>query len=160
KRWPHRRRSFVPGFHVPVVRMRTGQSRLPVLLVDGATLIGSSRILEAIEHRRPEPPLFPTDPGARERALAIARVFDEELGPDVRRPFWNAYLDPPADCARMATDGRSAATRAAWRICFPAIRALFADDLEARAKLRRKGLAAAFDRLESEIGGNGYLIGG
>jgi len=162
KGWPHVRQAFVPGFHIPSVRLRTGQNQLPVLLIDGETLIGSSHILSEIERRRPDPPLCPADPADRDRAFAIEKFFDEEVAPDVRRLFWSTYLERPADCARMATDGSSSFTRNVWRTCFPMMRPLFRRNLgmkPAQVQQARERLTGYFDRLRSEIGASGYLVG-
>jgi glutathione S-transferase len=162
KRWPHVRQAFVPGFHIPGVRLRTGQNQLPVLILDGETLIGSSHILTEIERRRPDPPLYPAAAADRERALAIEKFFDEEVAPDLRRLFWSTYLGRPLDCARMATDGSSPLTRAVWRMCFPVMRPLFRPNLgmkPTQLERARQRLGAYFDRLESEIGSSGYLVG-
>jgi len=162
KRWPHVRRALVPGFHVPLVRYLTGQSRVPVLELDGRALFGSSAILAELERRRPDPPLYPADPAARARALALEAYFDDEVAPDVRRLFWATYLGRPADCARMATDGFGAATRVAWRALFPLFRPVFRWNMGvAAAELERAHgrLGAHFDRLEAELGPSGYLVG-
>jgi glutathione S-transferase len=162
KGWPHLRQAFVPGFHIPPVRLRTGQNQLPVLVLDGAILTGSSLILAEIERRRPAPPLYPESPSDRERALAIERFFDDEVAPDLRRLFWACYLDRPDDCALMATDGCSPMTRGVWRVSFPLMRPLFRRNLGTRAaqlERARERLRGYFDRLASEIGPSGYLVG-
>ena len=162
KRWPHVRQALVPGFHVPRVRLLTGQNKLPVLVIDGAPLVGSNRILAEIERQRPDPPLYPADPAERARALAIEAFFDEEVAPDVRRLFWSAYLDRTAECARMATDGFGAGTRLVWRTFFPLMRPLFRRNMgvdAAGVHRARKRLGAYLDRLESAIGPSGYLVG-
>jgi glutathione S-transferase len=162
KRLPHRREALVPGFHVPRVRLLTGQNKVPVLVLDGEPICGSASIIERLERLQPDPPLFPDGAAERDRALAIAAYFDDEVAPDVRRLFWSKYLDRPADCARMATMGCGSAKRALWRSGFSVMRPLFRrniglDDASlARAETR---LAAHFDRLEAEIGPHGRLVG-
>jgi glutathione S-transferase len=162
KRIPHVRVACVPGFHVPQVRWLTGQQRLPVLRLDGCVLTGSKHILGEIERLHPEPPLYPQDPAARRRALAIEAYFDEQVAPEVRRLFWAAYIERPADCARMACDGFGPATRIAWRALFPLMRPLFRSNMvmdSASLEVARKRLRSHFDRLELEIGASGYLVG-
>lgn len=162
KGWPHVREALVPGFHILRVRSLTGRNELPVLVLDGVPLAGSSRILEEIERLRPNPPLFPEDPAARARARTIEKFFDDEVAPDVRRLFWSTYLARPADCARMATHGFSAVTRTAWRAFLPLARPLFRRNLgidAVRIRRARERLGSYFDRLESEIGPSGYLVG-
>jgi len=162
KRWPHLRQALVPGFHVPRVRWLTGQTQLPVLEIDGRLLTGSSRILAEIERLRPDPPLYPTDPRARERALATEAYFDEQVAPELRRLFWATYLEHTAECARMATDGFSGGTRLVWAALLPLVRPLFRRNMginAAQLRAARLRLQSHFDRLESEIGPGGYLVG-
>ena len=162
KGWPHVREALVPGFHLRRIRSLTGRNELPVLMLDGVPLAGSSRILEEIERLRPEPPLFPADPAERTLACAIEKFFDDEVAPDVRRLFWFTYLARPADCARMATHGFSAATRTVWRAFLPVMRPAFRRNLgidAVRIRRARERLGLYFDRLESQIGPSGYLVG-
>jgi glutathione S-transferase len=162
KRVPHLRLACVPGFHVPRARWLSGQQRLPVLQIDGRTLAGSSRILAEIERLHPEPPLYPRDPAGRARTAETERYFDVEVAPEVRRLFWACYIGRPADCARMACDGFGAATRIAWHAAFPLMRPLFRRNMAldaASLDAARMRLRSHFDRLESEIGPGGYLVG-
>lgn len=162
KRWPHVREALVPGFHVPRVRRLTGQNKLPVLQLEGRALCGSSAILAELERLRPDPPLFPADPAGRARALAIEAFFDEEVAPDVRRLFWATYLDDAAACTRMATDGFGGGLRAAFRAGFPLLRPLFRRNMGVQPEplsRARTRLGSHLDRLESEIGSSGYLVG-
>jgi glutathione S-transferase len=162
KRWPHTRTALVPGWHLPVARWVSGQSLLPVLRIDGRVLAGSNHILRELEHLRPESPLFPSDPAALERALAIQAYFDDEVAPDLRRLFWATYVDDAAACARMATDGFSTATRRAWQALFPLMRPLFRRNMQmvpAELAATRRRMTAHFDRLATEIGPHGYLVG-
>lgn len=131
KEWPHTREAYVPGFHVVPMRLRTGQTQVPVMILGDETFIGSNHILAEIERRRPEPPLYPSDPAARERALAIAKYFDDEVAPDVRRLFWGAYFDDRDALERMATDGASSVVRAVWKKTFRIVRPLFVRKLGA-----------------------------
>ncbi|HZO15543.1 MAG TPA: glutathione S-transferase family protein [Polyangiaceae bacterium] len=162
KSWPHVRRALVPGFHIPVVRRLTGQNKVPVLELDGRMFCDSSAILAQIEEQRPDPPLFPDDPEARARALAIEDYYDEQVAPDLRRLFWWTYFDHPADCARMATDGFGPWTRRAWRAVFPVLKPLMKQNMgisKERVTRARERVASFFDRLERDIGASGYHVG-
>lgn len=162
KAWPHTRQAVIPGFHAARIRLLTGQQQVPVLRLDGRWMHGSDRILEAIERHRPDPPLFPADPGDRARAVELEDYYDNVVAPGLRRLFWSTYIDDPGACARMATDGCTALTRRAWQALFPLMRPLFRDNMgihphpleEARAAMR-----GWFDRLEQDIGPGGYLVG-
>jgi len=162
KRWPHRRKALVPGFHLAGVRLRTGQSKTPVLELGGARVVGSARIIDELERLRPDPPLYPADPEQRARALALQSWFDDEVAPAVRRVFWSYYIDDAGACSRMASNGASGPARVAFRALFPLMRPLFRRNLgldRERLDAARAGLEGIFDRLESEIGPHGYLVG-
>lgn len=162
KGWEHTREALVPGFHIPRVRLLSGQNKVPVLVIDDRVLVGSSHIIAEIERMRPSPPLYPEDVGERRRALDIERFFDEEVAPDVRRLFWSTYIDRPDYCARLATDGFSSFVRGVWRACFPVMKPLFRSNIGVRQEqvdVARDRLSGYFDRLESEIQPSGFLVG-
>src|SRR5499427_10895026 len=75
----HRRRVLGPDYLIRAWRA-TGQGKLPVLWLDGRAIADSTRIIDALEHYL-EPPLYPLDTAARQRALALEDDLDETLGP-------------------------------------------------------------------------------
>jgi glutathione S-transferase len=158
----HERRSLLPGPHAPVVLWLTGQTALPVLQMDGETIPDSTRIIEALERRHPERPLYPADPDARRRALDLEDFFDREIGVHIRRALFHTVLPDTAFAADLMSPGFPALTKTIYGACFPAVRAVMrygmgiTDDGAARSLAR---FDAAFDRLEREIGPSGYLVG-
>src|SRR5260370_39727827 len=82
---PHLRRSLIPGFHIMKVRSMTGQTAVPVLILDGKTIFDSSRIIEALEEAYPGSPLYPDNLNERRRALELQDFFDREVAPYIRR---------------------------------------------------------------------------
>lgn len=162
KGWPHTRETQLPGLHIVKARRLTGQNKLPILIVDGRALHDSHAILAEIERLRPDPPLFPADPAGRARAREIERYYDAEVAPALRRLFWSAYFDRPADAARMAADGFGRAVEGVWRALFPMLRAGFRGNLGMdRESLRRarERMPGYFERLAAEVGPSGYLVG-
>ena len=77
----HVRRTVFPGQHRDVARELAGTSTLPILVLDGRAVPDSTQIIAALEELRPEPPLYPSDPEDRRRALELEDHFDEQLGP-------------------------------------------------------------------------------
>src|SRR5262249_61751556 len=61
-----------------------GNATLPILFLAGRALRAPPPITAALEERFPDPPLYPADAAARERALALEDYFDEQLGPAIR----------------------------------------------------------------------------
>ena len=162
KRWAHRRKALVPGFHILGLQLRTGQRKTPILEIDGTRLIGSARIIDELERRRPDPPLYPADEAGKTRALALQTWFDDEVAPAFRRLFWSTYIADSAATARMSTVGASRPARVVFRTLFPVMRPLFKRNMgldRERLEAARAGLAGVFDRVESEIGPRGYLVG-
>jgi len=92
KRVAHVRRAVVPGRHRRVAERLSGGRTLPVLVLDGEALGDSTRIIETLERRHPQPPLYPRDPIERQRALELEDYFDEELGPCCRLLFLDQAL--------------------------------------------------------------------
>jgi glutathione S-transferase len=162
KRLPHVRRSLLPGPHAFKIRRMTGQTSVPVLVLDGRAIHDSTRIIEALERAFPDPPLYPRDETERRRALELEDFFDEELGPHIRRFAFHQILPHPEVMIAMFGQESSAAARAAMRLAFPLLRvgAKKAMRIDAEgAELSRRKTLAALDRIESEVGPSGYMVG-
>jgi len=162
KHIPHVRRSLLPGAHIPRVLWMTGQKAVPVLVLDGMAIADSTRIIEALERRQPEPPLYPRRDQDRGRALALEEFFDEELGPHLRRT-WFYELMPDADfTVAQVTVGRGRTTQRVYRGLYPVISAVMRADMRidaAGAAVGRAKVQAALDRIAAELQPSGYLAG-
>jgi glutathione S-transferase len=162
KRVPHTRRAAVPGRHERIARKLAGGPTLPVLVIDGQAIQDSTRIIEELERRHPEPPLYPADPAERRRALDLEDFFDEELGPYSRLLALHHML-PDADLLLGAfTPDLVGATRMAARAAFPLVRRRITADFEINdcsVTIAFQKLRAAGDRFEAELQPSGYLVG-
>src|SRR5687767_15898141 len=95
KRVAHVRRAVTPGLQeLTARRLRAGRT-VPILEMNGRAIGDSTTIIEEIERRWPEPPLYPTDPAERSRALELEDYFDERCGPDARRVLFGDNLAAP-----------------------------------------------------------------
>ena len=93
---PHRRIQPMPGAHMVVALALTRRmATLPVLMIDGRPIGGSTKIIAALEERVPDPPLYPPDADSRQRALELEEFFDENLGPGVRCVAFSKLLGNP-----------------------------------------------------------------
>jgi len=159
---PHVRRTLLPGWHIPRVLWMTGQKSVPVLVVDGKAVADSTRIIEKLESLRPDPPLYPSDPAERRRALALEEFMDEEVGPHVRRAFFFETLDESAFIVSIFGSDQGAIARGVYRALFPLTRMAMRLDMgitpEGAERSRAKVLAA-LDRIEAEMRPSGYLVG-
>jgi len=158
----HERRSLLPGPHAPVVLWLTGQKSVPVLRLDGAMITDSTRIVAALEERHPEPPLYPSDPALRRRALELEDFCDEEIGPHLRRIVFHLMLPDGRFTADVMSPGFGAVTKAVYAACFPLTRVVMRMDMGITDDGAARSLArfdAALDRIEREIGPSGHLAG-
>jgi glutathione S-transferase len=158
----HRRRVLGADYLIRAWRA-TRQGKLPILWLDGRAISDSTRIIAALEERYPEPPLYPADPAARRRALALEDEFDEGLGPALRAAIVTPLFRHDPDVAlRVLTTGMS---DKAYRTLRPLLR-IFPAYYRFRHKIRDRNLEvdratvnAALDRIEQERQGRSYLVG-
>jgi glutathione S-transferase len=162
KRVPHVRRAVVPGRHAAVAKKLTDGATLPVLVLDGRAIGDSTRIIEALECRHPDPPLYPADTGERRRALELEDYFDEQLGTHTRRLSVHHLLPDRELLLGAFFQDVTGVRRRAMSAAYPAVRramtsALEIDDhtvAEAFEQLRR-----ARERFRAELQPSGYLVG-
>jgi glutathione S-transferase len=167
KQVPHRRRSPLPGSHMPIAFALTrGESiTLPLLRMDGRTIADSTAILAAIEQRYPDPPLYPADPERLRRALELEDFFDEELGPAARLLPFHELTNEPAMFAEVASAavpgplGKAKGPIGLYARTYTGLRFGVRD--EAAAALAREKIVAAMDRLDAELaaGDGEFLVG-
>lgn len=163
---PHDRRAPMPGAHIPVALWLTHgrHATFPILELDGRRIGDSTAIIAALEERFPEPPLYPSDPEERRRALRLEDWFDEELGPHIRLLGFHELRREPELFAELAARtapapfGRFSRTGGAYGRAYTALRFRVAS-VDAAERARGKVLAA-LDRLDAELGDGDYLVGG
>jgi glutathione S-transferase len=162
KRIPHVRETVIPGLHVPRMMLLSRQKQVPVLVDGGETIAGSAAIIEHVERSHPEPPLYPSEPTERQRALELARFFDEELGPYLRRALFYELLSDAGYCTAIFTHGSGLATRTLYRASFPLVRAVMKLDMditEGSAADAVEKTLVALESLDNLIQPSGYLVG-
>jgi glutathione S-transferase len=159
---PHRRRPLLPGPHAGTVKKLTGQTMVPVLIVDGKPLAGSAAIIDELERRHPDPPLYPDDPAERARALEIQAWFDDEVGPKIRRAFFSRVLGEPAYLAEIFADHKSALVRRLYAGVFPLVRGKMKREMqieEPHVAEAFEGTRQGFDFVAKHAGPSGHLVG-
>ena len=161
KRVPHLRRALLPGSHFLKIWRMTGQTAVPVLVLDGRPIHDSTRIIEALERAHPEPPLYPRNEPGRRRALELENFFDEELGPPLRVMLaHHLFAQDPHLTAAHFTVGMGRGSRRALRILSPVFRPLYRRRYRidaANAEVAHEKILAALDRIERELQPSGYL---
>ena len=141
----------------------TGRGTLPILHLGGKAIGDSTHILEALEKRWPEPPLYPQDPTERQRALALEDYFDEQLGPQLRAAVVTPlFRHDPEIALRVLTTGMpEQAYRTIRRVLplFPAFYRFRHKISEAKLEGDRAAVIVALDRIQAELRPSGYLAG-
>jgi glutathione S-transferase len=158
----HVRRAAIPGRHAPIARRLSGGQTFPVLVLDGQPIGDSTRIIEELERRQPEPALYPADPEARRRALELEDYFDEGLGPQVRMLVIHHLLPDANLMLGTFTPDLRGARRLMARATFPPLRRRIA----AQFGIDDGSVAAAYDQVRAagelfarERQPSGYLVG-
>jgi glutathione S-transferase len=159
----HKRTNCLPGPHaLPITRL-TGQTAVPVVRFGNEAMHGSARIIDELEKRFPEPPLYPADPALAKRALEIQAWFDEEVGPRVRRALFASLLDEPDYVCETFAGDRSPLKRRLYRALFPLTRGVMKKGMgiagTASVDDGYKGTQEALDFVVREAGPDGYLVG-
>ncbi len=160
---PHRRRTLLPGPHAGAVKKLAPETTVPVVLFDGEAVQGSAAILDELERRYPEPPLYPADAAERSRALEIQRWLDTDIGPAVRQALFAGLLDDGGYVTRMFAGGHPWPMRLAYRAMFPVAKGMIRkeyrlDDPAACAAAREK-TREGLDFVAKQAGRDGYLVG-
>ncbi len=123
---PHQRRSYLPGPHRPAMQKLSGQGQTPVLSIGDEVISGSARIIDLLENRYPDPPLYPAEPELRTAALTLQSRFDEEVGPAVRTALFSVLISEGGYLTRMFAKDASPPLRLLYRATFPLARGMIA----------------------------------
>jgi glutathione S-transferase len=163
KRVAHRRRDPMPGAHMLIALALTRRvATFPVLQIDGRAIGDSTRIIAELERRISDPPLYPTDPAARRRALELEEFFDQNLGHDVRRVvFWELLRDPQfmrSSAAQITTPRQGRALAAVLPAFSVMLRRRYTISERSAAQSLLK-LRAAMRLIEDVLDGRDHLVG-
>lgn len=163
KRIPHRRINLLPGPHAPRIQRLAGETTVPVVRFGSEVVQGSARIIDELERRFPEFPLYPEDPAERARALEIQRWFDEEVGPSARQAVFVGLLQDGDYVCRMFGEGQSVLKLRLYRAMYPIVRRkvskAYALDDAAAVETALKTTRDALDFVAKESGSTGHLVG-
>lgn len=159
---PHRRQVLGVDYLIRAWRA-TGHGTLPILFLHGRAIGDSTHIIAALERLQPEPPLYPHDEAARQRALALEDYFDEHLGPALRAATVTPLFRRDPDVAlRLLTTGmppKAYETLRPLRRIFPTFYRFRHHISDAKLEADHATVTAALDRIEQERGGRAYLVG-
>jgi glutathione S-transferase len=158
----HVRRSLLPM--EPRALLLSLRGTLPVLDLDDERLVDSTVIVEALERRYPEPALYPTAVGERQRALELEDFFDEQAGHELRRAVFYELRGDRDYVSALLTTGRGATTRRVYRALMSLPGSMVYTKRRYRfyaadAERARGMVTTALDRIVAELQPSGYLVG-
>jgi len=118
---PYRKVELPPALHAPVQRVLFGRRTVPGIRLDGERISGSRAIMRRLEELRPQPPLFPSDPGQRAHVEEAERWGDEVLQPLGRTLLWPGMKRHPGAMVSYAEHSTLPIPAAAIRLSAPVI---------------------------------------
>jgi glutathione S-transferase len=158
----HVRRSLLPNTRRALLFSIRGT--LPVLDLDGERFVDSTRIIETLERRYPEPSLYPAASAERERALELEEFFDEHAGHEIRRAAFYEQRDNLDYLSAFLTTGRGRTTRRLYRALMSLPGSMSYANRRYRfyapdAERARTKISEALDRIVAERRTSDYLVG-
>lgn len=158
---PHRRISYLPGPHIPVIKKLTNSNTTTTpVLVAGETVQGAANIIEYLEQHHPTPPLYPEDPAD---ALAWQTRLDEELGPATRTVVFAVFVNEPGYLTRTFAGNKPWIKRFAYRallpLLIPVIRKANGADSDENIKRCQQVVDNYLDEIAAATKSTGYLVG-
>jgi glutathione S-transferase len=146
----YRRHEVLFGPGQVLLKLRTGSRQVPVLEDEGRIVAGSTAILDHLDARYPDAPLWPSDPEEKAAAREAVAWADEKIGKGVR-----GYL-----LATARHDPRLRGAAALARVLGPGLIRMTSeycgyDSLE----LAEKDFPQVLLELKSRLGSSAYLVG-
>ena len=160
---PHKRETYLPGPHFPLIKkLSGGPSTTPLLQHDGGYISGSAAIIGWLESQYPEPALLPANTALRAQATALQTRFDATVGPATRTLLFEVLLDEPDYLCDTFSASKPWLKRLAFRATFPAAKGfirkgngVFPDNI-AKSRIITQ---AALDEVAAGVAKTGYLVG-
>ncbi len=136
----YRRVDLPPVAHKLIQKALFGGSTVPGLTLDGRRILGSRRIVRALEDKVADPPLLPADDKKRKSVEIAEEWGDEVLQALVRRAIWAALRRAPAAIPSYSEGSKLPVPAPVARLTAPLIaraeqRINAASDLNVRADL-------------------------
>lgn len=160
---PYQPVNLIPLAHVPTMLLLSGQTKVPVLKRGEEVVVGSSLIMETLEHWYPDAPSLYPESVNREEILEWVAFADSELGPHVRRVCYYRLLGSRRGSIALLGEEQGWLKRAGLELGFPVLREVMRKGMKINAEGYRRSLDRlnrALDELETQLGKKQHLCGG
>jgi glutathione S-transferase len=137
-------------------------SSVPVLDHDGKLVQGSALILDYLDEAFPERPLTPSEPEARNQALAWEARLDEQAGPAVRCYSYHHFLKRPKVVIPMLAAGTPFYNRILLSLAFSRVDETMRKWMKINNKTAEDSrviLEGLLTELANEYGKHPFLVG-
>lgn len=159
----HRAHTVLPGPHASKISKLSGQTKTPVLVMDGKVIPNSADILAALDERYPDPALMPESADGRARALELQRWLDDDIGPRLRKVVLNSMMGAYGYITATFAGDQSWPMRTIYRAVLPlaARKIRKGNGISGQADIEDGHLAIAetLDFVAGESEATGYLVG-
>ncbi len=160
---PHKRESYLPGPHIPVIKkLSGGPTTTPLLQHTGGCISGSAAIIAFLELNYPRPALYPEDPVLLDEALKLQERFDREVGPATRTAVFSVFVNEGSYMCATFSEPKPWPVRAAYRAFFPIAKPLIRKANGVNPANITHSFAVTrttLDWVASQISATGYLVG-
>ncbi len=159
---PFKRVQLIPGPHILTTKRLAPKTGVPILTHDGKTIQESAAIISYLDEVDPEKSLTPTDSNLRKEAIELEKYCDFEIGPHLRRYFYNTLLDRPKEVVPLLLQSGPWYGPCLYKIIFPKIRSFMRQSMRINpesAERSKKRLTDAMDNLSQKLIGKKFLIG-
>jgi len=153
----------MPPFHL-LATSRVGGKLTPVLITESGAFTDSTNILQYLDEVAPNnAKLYPTDPDLRSQVEKLEDLFDEQLGPAIRRWGYFCVMDDDKLMQRNWCHGVPFVERALFPVVFPFMRKV----VRQRLNITPESAARAYEQISiifEKVGdlladGRIYLVG-
>jgi len=156
-------RNLVPGAHLLTTKRLASKTSVPILLDGKKVIQDSTTILDHLDACYPEHPLSASEGNLKKEAREWEEYFDKEIGVHLRRFAYFYLLQKDALVKSLLLQNAPWYGRPFYGLAFPLVKKLMKKTMnihEASAEKSLGKLEEALDRLNREIAGKDYLVGG
>jgi len=162
KHLPYQTNNLIPGPHMRVIKKMAPLTSVPVIKDQNKIVQDSTSIIDYLDKEYPKHPLSPMDKNLAKEAIDWEEYCDKEIGPHLRRFFYNSILPNRKLATSLMLQRTPAYGAKLYFFIFPFVRYMMRKSMNINpgsAERSEKRLTTAIDRIQSKIKTQKYLVG-